>query len=53
MLKAFYAGKQVDITPLHFMDDDPGVDYVVIAGLARSTMGRFQSLFASVTTSRM
>ncbi|MBR3016017.1 MAG: carbohydrate kinase family protein [Clostridia bacterium] len=48
MLKAFYAKKQVDLSPLHFMDDDPGVmDYVVIAGLARSPMGRFQTLFAS------
>ncbi|MBR6185379.1 MAG: hypothetical protein IKQ41_03865 [Clostridia bacterium] len=36
MLKAFYAEKQVDISPLHFMDGDPGVmDYVVIAGLVR------------------
>ena len=48
MLKAFYADKQVDLSPLHFMQDDPGVmDYVVIAGLARSPMGRFQTLFAS------
>ena len=48
MLKAFYADKQVDLSPLHFMQDDPGVmDYVVIAGLVRSPMGRFQTLFAS------
>ena len=48
MLKAFYAGKTVDLSPLHFMSDDPGVmDYVVIAGLVRSPMGRFQALFAS------
>lgn len=48
MLKAFYADKSVDLSPLHFMDDDPGVmDYVVIAGLARSPMGRFQTLFES------
>ena len=48
MLKAFYADKRVDLSPLHFMEDDPGVmDYVVIAGLARSPMGRFQTLFAS------
>ncbi len=48
MLKAFYADKTVDLSPLHFMDDDPGVmDYVVIAGLVRSPMGRFQTLFAS------
>ena len=48
MLKAFYADKRVDLTPLRFTKDDPGVmDYVVIAGLARSPMGRFQALFAS------
>ena len=48
MLKAFYAEKNVDLTPLRFMADDPGVmDYVVIAGLARSPMGRFQALFSS------
>jgi len=48
MLKAFYAEKQVDLSSMHFMDDDPGVmDYVVIAGLVRSPMGRFQTLFAS------
>ena len=30
------------------MEDDPGVmDYVVIAGLVRSPMGRFQTLFSS------
>ena len=48
MLKAFYADKPVDLTPLQFVADDPGVmDYVVIAGLVRSPMGRFQTLFAS------
>ena len=48
MLKAFYADKPVDITPLHLMEDDPGVmDYVVIAGLVRSPMGRFQTLFST------
>ena len=48
MLKAFYADKTVDLSPLHFMEDDPGVmDYVVIAGLVRSPMGRFQTLFSS------
>ena len=37
MLKEFYADKNVDLSPMHFMDDDPGVmDYVVIAGLVRS-----------------
>ena len=48
MLKSFYAGKQVDLSPLLFREDDPGVmDYVVIAGLVRSPMGRFQALFSS------
>ena len=48
MLKAFYADKRVDVSPLHLMEDDPGVmDYVVIAGLVRSPMGRFQTLFGT------
>ena len=48
MLVSFYADKQVDLSPLRIMEDDPGVmDYVVIAGLARSPMGRFQTLFAT------
>ena len=48
MLKAFYRDKQVDLSPLHIWEDDPGVmDYVVIAGLVRSPMGRFQALFSS------
>ena len=48
MLKAFYAEKNVDLSPLNFVENDPGVmDYVVIAGLVRSPMGRFQTLFAS------
>ena len=48
MLKAFYAEKNVDLSPLRIWEDDPGVmDYVVIAGLVRSPMGRFQTLFAS------
>ena len=48
MLKEFYSGKNVDLSLLHFMEDDPGVmDYVVIAGLVRSPMGRFQTLFSS------
>ena len=48
MLKAFYAGKNVDLSPLRFVEDDPGVmDYVVIAGLVRSPMGRFQTLFST------
>ena len=48
MLKAFYADKSVDLDSLCFVDDDPGImDYVVIAGLVRSPMGRFQALFSS------
>lgn len=48
MLQAFYAGKRVDLSPLHMWPDDPGVmDYVVIAGLVRSPMGRFQTLFST------
>ena len=48
MLRAFYRDKQVDISPLRIWADDPGVmDYVVIAGLVRSPMGRFQTLFST------
>ena len=48
MLQSFYAGKKVDLSPLQLWEDDPGVmDYVVIAGLTRSPMGRFQALFSS------
>lgn len=50
LLKDFYRDKSVDISPLYFDPDTPGVmDYVVIAGLARSPMGRFQSLFSQET----
>ena len=48
MLVSFYAGRQVDLSPLRIMEDDPGVmDYVVIAGTVRSPMGRFQALFST------
>lgn len=48
MLVSFYRDKQVDLSPLRMMEDDPGVmDYVVIAGLVRSPMGRFQTLFST------
>jgi len=48
MLKDFYSEKNVDLSSLNFINDDPGVmDYVVIAGLVRSPMGRFQTLFSS------
>ncbi|MBR6164334.1 MAG: carbohydrate kinase family protein [Clostridia bacterium] len=47
MLKAFYADKKVDLSPLHFTESPGVMDYVVIAGLVRSPMGRFQTMFAS------
>ena len=48
MLQAFYRDKKVDLSPLLLWEDDPGVmDYVVIAGLVRSPMGRFQTLFST------
>ena len=47
MLKAFYADKQVDLSSLRFTEDAGVMDYVVIAGLVRSPMARFQTLFAS------
>lgn len=48
MLKEFYKDKSVDLSPLYFAWDDPGVvDHVIIAGLVRSPMGRFQTLFSS------
>lgn len=48
MLRAFYRGTRVDLSSLTFVEDDPGVmDYVVISGLTRSPMGRFQALFSS------
>ncbi|MBP3637981.1 MAG: carbohydrate kinase family protein [Clostridia bacterium] len=50
LLKEFYHDKPVDLSPLYFTPDDPGVmDYVVIAGLVRSPMGRFQTLFSQDT----
>lgn len=48
MLQSFYAQKRVDLSPLRMWADSPGVmDYVVIAGLVRSPMGRFQTLFST------
>ncbi len=48
MFREFYADKNVDLSPLNLDWDDDGVmDYVVIAGLVRSPMGRFETLFAS------
>ena len=50
LLKEFYRDKAVDLSPLYFDPEDPGVmDYVVIAGLVRSPMGRFQTLFSDDT----
>ena len=46
MLKEFYKDKTVDLSPLEFVDDEGVMDYVVIAGLVRSPMGRFQTLFS-------
>lgn len=46
MLREFYKDKSVDLSPLQFVDDDGVMDYVVIAGLVRSPMGRFQTLFS-------
>ncbi len=47
MLRAFYADKSVDLSSLTFTDEPGVMDYVVISGLVRSPMGRFQTLFAS------
>ena len=47
MLTEFYADKQVDLSSMTFTDESGVMDYVVIAGLVRSPMGRFQTLFAS------
>ena len=47
MLKAFYADKSVDLSSLCFTEDKGVMDYVVIAGLVRSPMGRFQTLFST------
>lgn len=46
MLKEFYKDKTVDLSPLEFVEGDGVMDYVVIAGLVRSPMGRFQTLFS-------
>lgn len=47
LLRDFYRDKNVDLSSLYFDPNDRGVmDYVVIAGLVRSPMGRFQTLFS-------
>ncbi len=46
LLKEFYKDKAVDLSSLYFDPDYEGLmDYVVIAGLVRSPMGVFQSLY--------
>ena len=47
MLKEFYKNKKVDLSALTFTEDAGVMDYVVISGLVRSPMGRFQQLFSS------
>lgn len=48
MLKAFFGGRSVDMSPMTFADDEPGImDYVIISGDARTPMGFFQQLFSS------
>ena len=47
MLKAFYADKSVDLSSMTFTDEPGVMDYVVIADLVRSPMGRFQTLFGT------
>ncbi len=48
MLKSFYSGKSVDMSPMTFTENDAGVmDYVVISGNTRTPMGFFQQLFSS------
>ena len=49
MLKAFYQDKSVDLSLLTYPEDEGVMDYVVIAGLVRSPMGRFQTLFSDNT----
>ncbi|MBR6478404.1 MAG: carbohydrate kinase family protein [Lachnospiraceae bacterium] len=46
LLRGFYKDKSVDLSSLFFDPDYEGLmDYVVIAGLVRSPMGVFQSLY--------
>ena len=47
MLRDFYKDKKVDLSPLQFTEEPGVMDYVVIAGLVRSPMGKFQTLFSS------
>ena len=48
LYKSFFDGKKIDLSSLFFDPDWEGLmDYVVIAGLVRSPMGVFQSLYES------
>ncbi len=48
LLKEFYKDKSVDLSSLYFDPEYDGLmDYVVIAGLVRSPMGFFQTLYES------
>ncbi|MBO4496546.1 MAG: carbohydrate kinase family protein [Clostridiales bacterium] len=47
MLNDFYKDKKVDLSSLTYTEDKGVMDYVVIAGLVRSPMGRFQALFST------
>ncbi len=47
MLRGFYEGKNVDLSSMTFTQDPGVMDYVVISGLVRSPMGRFQTLFST------
>ena len=48
LLKEFYKDKTVDLSSLYFVPDYEGLmDYVIIAGLVRSPMGFFQTLYES------
>lgn len=48
LLKEFYKDKTVDLSSLYFDPDYEGLmDYVIIAGLVRSPMGFFQTLYES------
>ena len=47
VIKDFYKDKSVDLSLLTYTDDPGVTDTVVIAGLVRSPMGRFQTLFST------
>ena len=47
MLYAFYEDKNADLSSLCLTKDRGVMDYVVISGLVRSPMGKFQTLFST------